>query len=771
MKVPVSWLREYVDTTASVAEIAERLSISTCEVERIAHRGVPDLDGNVGLYRVGRVVEAGKHPNADRLQLCRVDVGEGEPRQIVCGAWNFGSGATVAVALPGAVLPDGQTLTKATLRGEVSEGMILSERELELGQDHTGILVLTEAHEPGTPLGDVLPLGEDVLEVETTPNRPDLLSVYGIAREVAALTGGELRPMPGSNPRVRSGEMIRETGTHSVDVAVDDPDGCPVYIGRLFRDVAIAPSPPWLKARLMAAGQRPISNVVDVTNYVMLALGSPLHAFDADKLPAPRILVRRAREGEEIRTLDGVVRKLDPADLLITDGERPIALAAIMGGEETEVTGATTSVLLEAANFEPVGILQSSERLRLRTEGSNRWEKGVDPLLARPAAELATDLIVETSGARWLGEGEAIADLPPPSAIRLRPDRVNAVNGLDVEPAEQREILTSLGFAVADDWNVAVPSWRARDVTREIDLVEEVARVRLEDVPFTLPLRRAVFGRLTKEQRLHRVVEDVLVGCGFSEAYTWSLQAGDRNPQALRVPEPISAELAVLRTSLLDGLVASARRNLDLGVEDVALFEIARVYLPNGDKLPEERWRVGGITSAGFFGAKGAVEALHDSLKLEPRFERAEEPFLHPGKAAHVEAGWVGELHPELGAEGFGAFELDLAKLFERVPERIAYEDVITYPSLRQDLAVIVDEDVPAGSLVDAARAAVPELREAHVFDVYRGDPVPEGRKSVALALSFQAPDRTLSDDEAAGMRERIVAALSDRFGAELRGS
>jgi phenylalanyl-tRNA synthetase beta chain len=688
-------------------------------------------------------------------------VGEGEPRQIVCGAWNFGSGATVAVALPGAVLPDGQRLERAKLRGEVSDGMILSERELELGHDHTGILVLPEPHEPGTPLSDVLPLGEDILEVETTPNRPDLLSVYGIAREVAALTDGELQPTPGADPERAADEPV--------DIAVEDAEGCPLYIGRLFRDVRIAPSPAWLKARLVAAGMRPISNVVDVTNYVMLALGSPLHAFDADKLADGRIVVRRARAGEEIRTLDGAVRKLETADLLITDGERPLAIAGIMGGEDSEVTETTGNVLLEAANFEPIGILRSSERLRLRSEASNRWEKGIDPHLARPAAVLATELIVETSGARWVGEGEAAAPLPALPLIRLRPERSSAVNGLEVEPSEQRDILERFGFGVADDWTVTVPTWRARDVTREIDLVEEVARFRLEDVPFTLPLRRATFGRLTKEQRLRRLLEDVLAGCGFSEAYTWSLQASDRDPNALAVPEPISAELRVLRTMLLDGLVDSARHNIDLGAELVALFEIARVYLPSDEQLPEERWHVGGVTSEGFFAAKGAVEALYEALKLEPRFERTEEPFLHPGKAARVEAGWVGELHPALGDEGFGAFELDVATLLADVPERIEYEDVITYPALRQDLAVIVDEDVPAGELVAAARASVPELREARVFDVYRGEPVPAGRKSVALALSFQAPDRTLSDDEAAGMRERIVAALRERFDAELR--
>jgi phenylalanyl-tRNA synthetase beta chain len=762
LRVPVSWLREYVDTSASTEELAERLSISTLEVERIARRGVPDLDGNLGFYRVGRVLEAGKHPNADRLQLCRVDVGEGEPRQIVCGAWNFGSGATVAVALPGAVLPGGQKLERAKLRGAVSDGMILSERELDLGADHTGILVLSEPHEPGTPLGEVLPLVEEVLEVETTPNRSDLLSVYGIAREVAALTDGELKPIPGREP-------ARDARTRSVEIELDDPVGCPLYIGRLFGDVSVAPSPPWLKARLVAAGMRPISNVVDVTNYVMLALGSPLHAFDADRLPAARIVVRRARPNEELRTLDGTVRTLDESDLLITDGERPIAIAGIMGGEESEVSETTTDVLLEAANFEPIGIMRSSERLRLRSEASNRWEKGVDPHLARPAAVLATELLAATAGARWVSEGEASGEFDEPATIRFRPDRADAVIGLETEPAEQRRILERLGFEVADDWTVRVPTWRARDVTREIDLVEEVARFRLEQVPFTLPLRRELFGRLSREQRLRRLVEDVLVGGGFSEAYTWSLQSADRDPSALSVPEPISAELAVLRTTLLDGLVASARHNLDLGAESVSLFEIARVYLPGPEQLPDEPWRLGGVTSEGFFAAKGALEILHAALKLEPRFERTEEPFLHPGKAARFESGWVGELHPALGAEGFGAFELDLDTLFAGVPERIPYEDVITFPALRQDLAVIVDEDVPAGELVAAAQGAVPELRDARVFDVYRGEPVPEGRKSVALALSFQAPDRTLSDDEASGMRERIVAALRERFAAELR--
>ena len=382
---------------------------------QIETRGVADTDGNLALYLVGRVLEAGKHPNADRLQLCSVDVGEGEPRQIVCGAWNFGAGATVAVALPGAVLPDGRTLERAKLRGSVSDGMILSEQELELGDDHAGIIVLPDEWEPGTPLVDALPLSDVVLELETTHNRPDLLGVYGIAREVAAIFDLALAPPPGVDPE--------QAGDEPVAITIDDLEGCPRYVGRLFRDVAVAPSPHWLKARLVAAGMRPISNVVDVTNYVMHALGSPLHAFDFDTLAGGRIGVRRARAGEQLRTLDGQLRSLEPRDLLITDGERAIAIAGIMGGEETEVTESTTSVLLEAANFEPVGIMRSSERLRLRSEASNRWEKGVDPEAGAPGGTLR-DRAARLAGRRALdgarrrsrracGAGD---DLVPPRA-------------------------------------------------------------------------------------------------------------------------------------------------------------------------------------------------------------------------------------------------------------------------------------------------------------------------------------------------------------------
>jgi phenylalanyl-tRNA synthetase beta chain len=758
LKVPVSWLNEYVPIEMPLDELATRLSITSAEVEGIERRGVADENGNLGLFRVGKVLEAAKHPNADRLQLCQVDLGEGEPRQIVCGAWNFGPGATVGVALPGAVLPNGLELEVRKVRGETSNGMILAEDEVALGTDHAGIMVLPET-EPGTLLADVLPLTDHILNVEATGNRPDLLSIYGLAREIAAIYDLTLAPWPGVEPP--------RAGDEPVQVEIEDFAAAPRYIGRLFRDVAIGPSPVWLKARLAAAGMRPISNVVDVTNYAMLALGSPLHAFDWNTVQTGRIVVRHARPGETLRTLDGVERRLEPSDLLITDGERPIALAAIMGGEDTEIGEATTDVLLEAANFEPYGIFLTSERLRLRTEGSNRWEKGVDPYLAEHAARLATDLIVQLSGARWVGESDVHAGLPERPVVRFRAERADAVIGLETPPAEQERILTKLGFEL-DGGSVTVPTWRARDVTREIDVVEEIARFRLEDVPFTLPARRSMFGTLSREQQLRRRVEDVLVGLGFSETYTPSLRpAGAEGAWSL--PEPISVELTTLRTSLLPSLVDAARRNVDAGAERIALFEIARVYL-DGSDLPEERLHVAGIVEGGFSRAKGVVEALHRALKAESEFERAEHPLFHPGKTARTPAGVLGEIHPAVLEDGWGGFELDLETLFAASREPVTYEDVVSFPLVRQDIAVVVPEEVEAGALLAAAReAAGPELRDLRVFDVYRGEQVGEGKKSIAFAAAFQSTERTLSDEDAAAIRGRIVAALAEHFGAELR--
>ncbi len=764
MRVPISWLREYVPLEMPLPELATRLSVASAEIEGIERRGVADAADNLDLFRVGKVLEAEKHPNADRLQLTKVDVGDGEPRSIVCGAWNFGPGATVAVALPGATLPNGLTLERRKVRGEISDGMILAEDEVALGQDHSGIMLLDGSLEPGTPLGDVLPLAEDVLLVESTGNRPDLLSIYGLAREISALYDVPLAATPGGEPPAGVPEG-------RVEIQIDDPEGCPRYIGRLFEDVTIGPSPVWLKARLLAAGMRPISNIVDVTNYVMLALGSPLHAFDHATLRGGRVVVRRATAGEKLRTLDGTERDLTPEDLLIADADRAIALAGIMGGQETEISDGTTTVLLEAANFEPYRLFRTSERLRLRTEGSNRWEKGVDPYLAEPAANLATGLILELAGSRLSAHADAHAGLPERPVVVFRPARTDEVTGVETPPERQYAILARLGYEHRGG-EVLVPTWRARDTTREIDVVEEIARFRLEDVPFTLPERRAMFGTLTREQQLRRRVESALIGLGFAEIYTPTLRPDDGgvgDDGVWKLPEPITVEMTALRTRLLPSLVDAARRNVDAGAQAIALFEIARVFLA-GDDLPDERLRVAAVAQGGFFRAKGVVEALYESLKAEPVFERSADPLLHPGKTARTASGVLGELDPRVLEGEWCGLELDLGLLFAASSGPVKYRDVISFPAVRQDLAVVVGEEVDAGQIVDAARqAAGDDLREIRVFDVYRGDPIPAGSKSVAFSVVFQSAVRTLDDESAAGLRTAIVDRLARDFGAELR--
>jgi phenylalanyl-tRNA synthetase beta chain len=383
---------------------------------------------------------------------------------------------------------------------------------------------------------------------------------------------------------------------------------------------------------------------------------------------------------------------------------------------------------------------------------------------------MATELLVALTGARWVGDDDVQGTLPTPPVVRLRPDRPSEVTGLEIPPAEQDRLLDRLGFERGPEHTLTVPTWRARDVTREIDVVEEIARFHLEEVPFTLPLRRAMFGRLSREQRLQRLVEDALVGMGLSEVYTPSFLSPEVEPGGLRLAEPLSEELSVLRRTLVHGLLAAVRHNLAGGVDEIALFEIARTYEPGADGLPDERQRVAGIVEGGFARAKGVVDGLYAALAVEPRFERAREDFLHPGKAAHTEAGWVGELHPALLEGSWGAFELDLETLFAAAPEAVQYEDVISFPAVKQDLAFVVDEHVPAGDLIDAARtAAGDDLREIRVFDVYRGPQAGPGKKSIAFRVAFQSPERTLADEDAAALRERIVSALAERFGAVLR--
>ena len=460
----------------------------------------------------------------------------------------------------------------------------------------------------------------------------------------------------------------RARGDEPVDIRIEDLEHCPRYIGRLFRDVQIGESPAWLKARLLGAGMRPISNVVDVTNYVMLALGNPLHAFDFDKLDGGRIVVRWAAPGEELETLDGTKRQLDPQDLVIADASRPTGIAGVMGGANTEVGDDTTSILLEAANFEPLTVLRSGERHHMRTESQTRWEKGVDPELAGPAATYASQLLAELAGARWTGETDVRGEVAPPAVIAFRPGRPTEVLGFEIPEAEQRERLQRLGFTVGADWQVEVPSWRARDVRREIDVVEEVARFRLLDVPLTLPTRQEMFGRLTHDQRLRRQVADVLVGAGFFEAYTYSLQAEDPDPAAIELPVPLSSQQRLLRTTLAIGLLAAARLTSTAAITNPSLFEIAHVYLPREGTACR---RSGGGSAASSAATSSAPRARSRRCSTHCTSSRASSARSRsPGTTvgATTQAGWVAQYGPlELDGE-WSAFELDLADLFAAVP-------------------------------------------------------------------------------------------------------
>ena len=761
MRVPLSWLRDYVEVSMPLEQLAERLAVTAAEVEAIEQFGVPETDGNLGRFAIGKVLDVSKHPNADRLSLCVVDVGEGEPRQIVCGADNVIAGGTVGVALSGAVVRGGLRIEDRDVRGIVSRGMILSDDEAGVGDSRAGIMLLPDDLEAGQPLVDALPIAERVLVVEVTGNRPDLFSIYGIAREVAAIFDLPLAPEPG-------GELVTAADP-GARIRIDDEQGCLRYIGGVLQDVTVAPSPQWLRTRLWLGGMRPISNVVDVTNYVMLTLGSPLHAFDLTSLRGAEIIVRRAAAGERIRTLDGDERELDATDLVIADAERPIAIAGIMGGEETEVGAETNSVLLEAANFDRFTIYSTSERLKLRTEASSRWEKGVDPHAAERAAAYATDLIVELAGARNAGALDVHGTLPDRPVVRYRPERANALIGLTLPEEQQRGILQRLGFE-SQGGDVVVPTWRAAEVTREVDLIEEVARFVLDDVPFTLPARREMVGQLTALQQVRRRVEDALVGLGLSETYTPSLRGEQPGPKAYELVEPISVDLTYLRTSLLPSLVDTAARNAEAGNERIDLFEVARVYLPSGEPLPDEHVHVAAILEGGFLRAKGVVETVDRALKIEAEFTRGTHPLMHPGKTAQLPFGFVGELRPGVLEGDWSVFELDLAALAEATTGPVIYEDVVTYPAVKQDLAFVLDEDVPTGDVIAAMReAAGSQLRSVRLFDVYRGGQIAEGRKSLAFSVSFQSPERTLSDEDAVTLRTSIVDALAKRFSAELR--
>jgi phenylalanyl-tRNA synthetase beta chain len=854
MRVPVEWLREYCDPGLDVHGIEERLTMTGTKVEAIHHHGVSAPE----RFVVGRVLACERHPNADRLSVCQVDLGGAAPEgpaTIVCGAPNVAAGQTVAVACPGAVMPDGMEIKRAKLRGVVSEGMICAERELAIGTGGEGIMVLDDLLEgghrpaatspadqnptqltagtspaagtpaPGTPLAQVLPIATEVLELEVTSNRPDCLGVYGVARELHAATGAPLAPAPWSEDPGSAGPLGAGVGGVPIvaEVEVQCPDLCPRFTARVFENVTVGQSPPWLKARLSAAGQRPIDNVVDITNYVMLLTGQPLHAFDLDRVAGGRLVVRRAHAGEQVQTLDGQTRTLDGEMVVIEDGEGPTSIAGLMGGARSEVGEGTTRVLMEVANWHGPAIHRASWALGLRSEASTRFEKGLAPEQCDYAQALAARLMVELCGATLapgtvdVGEWERAS-----RGVRLREARVQAILGLPVPRARQQEILGALDFQaqeVPDGLEVTVPPLRRADVTREADLIEEVARIDgLEKLPATLPRHRPA-GLLSPEQRLRRRAVDALVGRGLYETVGWTFTSREalerlrlsgedpRRADAVALENPLSEEHALLRTTLLASLLDSAARNVAREHPDLRIFEVGAVFSRSGEAVSDPlretgieehcalgvllsgrvappTWRAPDPPRADLYAVQGVLEALAAALRVpvECRTATGRHPFLHPGRAAEVFAvgeplGWLGELHPlmaERDLQGAAVMELDLDRLLAVAVEGAEgrkYSDLISFPALHLDLAVALPRQVPATAVLEVVReAAGALLTDVRVFDVYEGPQVGEGLRSLALTLSFRAGERTLADEDVAPVRARIVAALSERLGGELRG-
>jgi phenylalanyl-tRNA synthetase beta chain len=809
MRVPLPWLREYCDPELDAKAIEERLTMTGTKVEAIHHHGVEAVENFV----VGKVIQCERHPDADRLSVCEVDLGDARPEgpaTIVCGAANVAAGQMVGVARPGSIMPDGTKLKKAKLRGVASEGMILAEDELAIGIDHDGIMVLQDLLpdvelQAGRPLEEVLPLAAEVLELEITPNRPDCLGVYGVARELHAATGAPLAPAPWSEDLGSAGPLA------AAEVLVECPDLCPRFTARVFETVTIAQSPPWLKARLMAAGQRPINNVVDITNYAMLLSGQPLHAFDLDRVAGARLTVRRARDGEQVQTLDGQTRTLDAEMVVIEDAEGPTSIAGLMGGVRSEVQADTTRVLMEVATWNGPNIHRSSWQLALRSEASSRFEKGLAPEQCMYAQALATRLMVELCGATIVpGTIDTGWESAPSPVIRLREQRVERILGVAISSDRQAQLLGALDFqtqAAADGLDVTVPALRREDVTREVDLIEEVARIDgVDRLPATLPARRGAVGSLSHAQRVRRAAEDALVGRGLHEIVGWSftdpslldrLRIPAEHPlrRVVKLENPLSEAQSVMRPTLMGSLLDAASHNVSRGQPNVAIFESGGVYRADPDgpladehhglgvlltgQLTARSWRGAQSSETDFFAVKALLATVLDRFRLAWGVQPAQWPFLHPGRSAKVlvgeiTLGFLGEVHPLLAAEWglarTAVFAIDIGKLAAAAEPVTNFKAFASVPPLRQDLAVVLPESVAAEEVLGRVRkAGGATLSEVEVFDVYTGPQVGEGRRSRARALPVQAPDRTLTDEDIAPLRAKIVAALTE-LGGELRG-
>lgn len=781
MRVPISWLREYVDLPDDIAEISD-----LCDRLGLVVDGVEAPGAHITGVVAAEILAVHPHPNADRLQLADVRIDEGDFR-VVCGAPNIAAGQVVPWARPGATLPGGMKLKKAKIRGEASEGMLCSARELGLGDDHGGILVLPA----GTPLGadvkDVLGLDEVVLELDITPNRPDAMSMVGVARDLAAVLATELRL-----PAVAA----VETGT-GPSIELDDPSGCPRYCGAVL-NVKVGESPEWLVSRLEAAGMRSINNVVDITNFVMLELGQPLHAFDVDRLGGRSIRVRRAHVDEKMQTLDGVERSLQPSDVLICDGlDRPQAVAGVMGGEDAEVSQETTSILLESAYFDAPTVLQTSKRLGLRTDASARFERGTDPNGVLRALARAVSLFEAHADGELVGD---VTDVYPnpisEAAIDIRPGRLRAILGSDVDDAQIVQWLTRLGLSIAEQDGVLhalAPTWRP-DLTREIDIAEEVARLAgFNSIPRTVPNIEGQIGKLTPVQKAVRSLRAAVRGAGCDEVATLSLLAESDLERShltgldrVTVTNPLRFEESILRPSLLPGMLRTAAYNQSHGVRNLSLFEIGRVFArPTADTAPQpletnslavalvgsvDARPYGAVRDVEFFDLVGVIDRIAQQLRIST-LVRAEADFrwLRQGRSAEVTVdgtpvGWIGQVDDDVVSawdlEGpVVAAQLNLEALLAADPQTRWYREPSRYPASRLDLAFVMPTDSPVDGVVAAVSSASELVREARLIDSFEGGSLPQGMRSVAVHIVLRSDEATLTDEQIRDARQSCIDA------------
>jgi len=804
MKVSLKWLRDYVDIKLAPEEIAERLTMSGLEV-----KGIQTIGGTWDNVVIGEVIAVNPHPNADRLKLATVDLGTGQIT-VVCGAPNIGLGQRVPFANIGARLIDAHTeeailLKPAKIRGVASEGMVCSEKELGISDSHEGILVLSPEAPIGAPLGDYL--GDVNFDFDVTPNRPDCLSVIGVAREIAAITGGPLRL-----PQIHYEELEDSIGSFaSVDIA--EPDLCPRYCASLITGIKIAPSPSWLQQRLNSCGMRPINNVVDVTNYVMLEYGQPLHAFDYPKLKGRQIIVRRAGNGEAITTLDGSERALNPDILVIADKEEAVAVAGIMGGLDSEVTDKTDTILLESANFNQAAIRRGCGHLQFQSEASIRFDKGLNSELPLLPLKRATQLLLELAGGK---AAKGIIDVYPgklkPKPILLSAQEVKRLSGLKVNIDGILKVLKALGFECQEgdsgsQISVSVPYWRS-DVKCSADLVEEVVRIiGYEKIPITrlgspLPQQESKLSPSARQSNLEEKLRNILTGFGFQEVLTYSLVSLEKlqklSPKLelkippLKVANPMTREQEYLRTSLRSGLLSTLSYNQKFEQASIRLLEIGKAFLPRGKDLPEEREMLCAVLSGpraelswqadkgplDFFDAKGVVESLLNPLGLKASFDIGDDEILFPGRGADIiveddKVGIVGEVHPRV-AQAFelsGAaclIEIDLEKVLAKITKIKEYEPIPRFPSVTRDIALVVDEQVSYRRAENIIRS-FPLVTQITLFDLYRGEQIPEGKKSFAIRIIYQSPKYTLTDEEVDQTQEQMLARLHQELGANLR--